>query len=92
MKLIGTAFIYNHDIHYGYEGGFDVNFTITGKGLTEDRAIAFMLKKFNKKSITQLKSEWKDYLAEDEFSFGEESEYATRKLIFDIDKDTIKYA
>ena len=33
----GTCFIYDHDIHYGYEGGMNANFTITNSdGVTEE--------------------------------------------------------
>jgi hypothetical protein len=84
-RLIGKAFVYVHDIHYGYESGHDLNFTINSKEpITEDLAIKALLTKYNPKSIRTLKDEWKDYLSEDEFEFGVHSDWAGENLTLNI--------
>jgi hypothetical protein len=64
IKTIGWLMILVHDIHYGYEGGQHVNFTIESKeSLTEDQVREILEKHFNEgKSVEQRKSEWLDVM------------------------------
>lgn len=64
VTTIGNTFIYTHDIHYGYESGYSVNFTIKSKNpLTEKEVDAILVKHVNKgKSVQELKDNWENYL------------------------------
>jgi len=84
-KTIGWLMVLTHDIHYGYEGGYETNFTIESKEpLTQDQARAILEKHFNEgKSIDKRKSEWLDFMPEEnsmncELTFDEHNDYASR--------------
>ena len=62
-KIIGNVQLLDHDIHYGYEGGPVVNFTIESKkDITKEDALKALYAHFNPKPIEQLKKEWKRYM------------------------------
>lgn len=85
--IIGNVQILDYDIHYGYEGGYFVNFTIESKvPLTDEQATNVLLKHFNPKPIEQLKKEWKPFMPEiDDFNldltFGKHSKWANQTVI-----------
>ena len=64
VTTIGNTFILTHDIHYGYESGYRVNFTIKSEqSLTKEQVNEILVKHVNKgKSVRQLKENWENYL------------------------------
>lgn len=80
-KIIGNVQILDHDIHYGYEGGYYVNFIISSREeITKEQARERLLKHFNPKPIEQLKKEWEPFMPEgyfdEDLTFDKHSKYA----------------
>lgn len=87
VTTIGNTFIYTHDIHYDYESGYRVNFTIKSKAkLTKEQANEILVKHVNKgKTIRQLMENWEDYLPplnswENETKMGEHDSFAVKSM------------
>lgn len=84
-ETIGNVQISDHDIHYGYEGGFYVNFIIkTKEPISEEKATEILYNHFNKKPIDQLKNEWKPFMPVGfnlDLTFGKHCDYASKTQI-----------
>jgi hypothetical protein len=87
IKTIGWLMVLNHDIHYGYEGGQYINFTIESKEpITQEEIRVILEKHFNEgMSIDKRKSEWLDFMPEEddyncELTFDKFNEWASQEV------------
>ena len=91
IKPIGWLMVLNHDIHYGYEGGCHINFTIESKGpITQEEIRVILEKHFNEGiSIDKRKSEWLDFMPDEhdmncELTFDEHDKWASQEITITI--------
>lgn len=89
MQIIGHVQILDHDIHYGYEGGYYVNFTVdSDKAITYEEVTNKLYKHFNPKPIEQLKKEWKPFMPTNPFNldlvYDEHTKSTTREISLTI--------